>query len=69
LDESLKTLGLLPFSGVTRTICARTADSFYPESSKGKEIVDDGKMLFIWKKIDGAWKIVAILVSSDLPSK
>jgi ketosteroid isomerase-like protein len=44
------------------------ADFYYPESKKG-EIVDDGKMLVVWKNTDDGWKIVAFSSSSDLPSK
>jgi len=44
------------------------ADFYYSESKKG-EIVDDGKMLVVWKNTDDGWKIVAYSSSSDLPSK
>jgi ketosteroid isomerase-like protein len=45
------------------------ADSYYDESLKGKEIVDDGKMILIWRKFGDAWKIVVYSSVSDLPSK
>lgn len=43
------------------------ADSYYAESDRDKEIVDDGKMLVVWRKTGKGWKIVAYTSSSDLP--
>lgn len=45
------------------------ADSYYDESMKGKEIVDDGKMILIWRKIDDEWKIVVYSSITDLPNQ
>jgi ketosteroid isomerase-like protein len=46
------------------------SESYYSKSQKEMdEIIDDGKMLVVWKNTDDGWKIVAYAGTSDIPSE
>ena len=34
----------------------------------GEEMVDDGKYVVVWRKVDGEWKAAADIINSDLPA-
>jgi ketosteroid isomerase-like protein len=44
-----------------------SADSYYDKSRRGEEIVDDGKMIIIWRNKGDGWKIAVYSSMSNLP--